>query len=708
MTRTPHLAFVILFCLALNGCSAAHKNFRSGQESEEKGLFEEAMYRYAEAVKQAPDEPEYRLKFLNARHTAAKAREIRGDSLLSEKRFAEAAHEFQLASGLDPSQPRYLQKAQQTRQLMEAASAYQEGLEFEKNNKLREAATAFKHAMELVADNPDYRAAALRIAALRKSKLEGFELQLKSKQPITLRFKEAKLKDIFAVISQLSGINFVFDNDIKDQNVTISLEKATFYQAVDLIASMYKLAHKPLNENTVLVYPLSSDKIKQYQELQLRTFYLNHLDAKKAANLVRSMLQVKRLYINEDANALVVRDTKEVTDVIARMLEAQDIPEAEVVLDVEVIELSDKDTHSLGLLLSNYNVQLGAFSPSGNLLATTLKDTTATSATTTTTTATIDNLVRAFSINRFGGYVTVPNAQYNFGKTLANGEVLSNPKIRVKNKEKAKFNVGTRVPITTTTMATTGSTSQVNVQYVDVGVKVNAEPTIQVNNEVSIKLSLEVSSILSRETVGGKDSATTVVTIGTRNLDTVLSLKDGETSVIGGLISRNKSDSKQKVFLLGDIPLLGPLLSSSEASNDKTELILAITPRLVRGVTVQPAQISSFDSGKEDTPSLIPPYGAFEEEAEYAALPALPLAATPVPAPPQVPTPLPQQEKTDVLQPAASQPALPPDSAPQASEQPPAVAPPVPSLDTRTNAPPVPEQPDSPSRPSAPPDREKP
>jgi general secretion pathway protein D len=107
--------------------------------------------------------------------------------------------------------------------------------------------------------------------------------------------------------------------------------------------------------------------------------------------------------------------------------------------------------------------------------------------------------------------------------------------MRIKNKEKAKFNVGTRVPITTTSSPTGGGVS-VNVQYVDVGVKLNAEPTIQLNNDISLKLSMEVSSILSRDTVGGAGSATTVVTIGTRNLDTVLSLKDGDTSVIGGLI----------------------------------------------------------------------------------------------------------------------------------------------------------------------------
>jgi general secretion pathway protein D len=644
--------------MALSGCSAARKNYNEGKDLEEQGKLEEAMYRYAEAVKKAPDESEYRVKFLNTRMAAARGREQEGDALVKAGNYAGAVTAYQTAAGLDGSQPRLVQKGANAIRLRDAAAAYQEGQALEKGNKLREAATAYGRALDLAPENKEYTTAALRIAGLRKSKLDGFELQLKSKQPITLRFRETRLKDIFSVVSQLSGINFIFDPDVKDQSVTITLENATFQQATDLLSGMYKLGHKVLNESTILIYPQSAEKTKQYQDMQLRTFHLNYLEAKKAANLIRTMLQVRKLYINEDANALVVRDTRDVNDVIEKILEANDQPEAEVVLDVEVIEISDKNALNFGLLLSDYNVQLGAFK-GGKLLATTLKDTTTTSTTsdtiTTTTNAGIDNLVRAFRMGPFGGYVTVPNAQYNFGKTLANGEVLSNPKLRVKNKEKAKFNVGTRVPITTTTMATTGTTSQVNVQYVDVGVKVNAEPTIQLNNEVSIKLGLEVSSIISRETVGGKDSATTVVTIGTRNLDTVLSLKDGETSVIGGLIANSKSDSKQKIFLLGDIPLIGPLLSNSKTDNDKTELILAITPRLVRGVTVQSRKVTSFISGKEDDPSVTPPYASFEQEPEYAAPVPAAAAHQAVPAiKPQPPQGMPPQPSNRLAPPPAA------------------------------------------------------
>ncbi|QOX80665.1 type II secretion system protein [Trichlorobacter lovleyi] len=623
--------------LCLSGCSAAQKAFSKGEELEQEGNFEAAMYRYAEAFSKNSAESSYRLSFFRAREAAAKQRFKAGTELMSKALYAAAEEQFQAAASLDPTQARFRQWADQAARLDQADKSYLEGLDFEKANKPQYARTAFQRALELQPGLQRYQEALKRVAGSPSTSLAGRDLQLKSVRPLTLKASGTRLKELFATITRHSGINFVFDPDFKDQPATLTLENAGFHQALDLLASLHRIDYAVINETTVLIYPYSAEKTKQYQDMQLRTFNLNHLDAKKAANLIRTMLQVRRLYINEDANALVVRDTSDVTDVIEKILEAHDLPEAEVVLDVEVIEISDKNAHNVGLLLSNYAVELGAFSPSNQLLATTLKDTTSTTSTTVTTDATINNLVKAFSINSFGGYVTVPNAQYNFGKTLTNGEVLSNPKIRVKNKEKAKFNVGTRVPITTTTMATTGTTSQVNVQYVDVGVKVNAEPTIQLNNEVSIKLGLEVSSIISRETVGGKDSATTVVTIGTRNLDTVLSLKDGETSVIGGLISHSNSDSKQKIFLLGDIPLIGPLLSNSKTDNDKTELILAITPRLVRGVTVPQGDLTSFSSGKEDRPAL-QPAALVQQSVPAAAPPAgnqgVPSAPAAQPAPP--------------------------------------------------------------------------
>ncbi|MEI6212861.1 MAG: cohesin domain-containing protein [Desulfuromonadales bacterium] len=659
----PHTAALLaLFVLTvISGCTGATKSFDTGETFEMQGKFEDAMYNYADAFQKDPSVNDYRVRFLKVREKAANQRFKLGMALVEKNNYIEALPELQAAQAIDPTRGIFKQQIDIITRLKDAQVAYQEGRDFEKSNKLKDAHRLYIKAVELAPRMREYEAALTRVAGLRKSRTDGFELNLKSAKPITLKFKDAKMKDVFKILTQLSGVNFIFDDGVKDAPVSIYLENASFQQALDLLVSMNKLNSKVLNEASVLVYADTPDKSKQYDDVVLRTFHLNYMDAKKAINLIRTMIQVRKAYVNEDSNSIIVRDTKDIVDVVEKILDANDLPDAEVILDVEVIEMSDKNAQNVGLLLSNYNVQLGMFSPSpdNKLLSSSLSGTTTTTTSGTTVTTgggDITNLVKAFTLKGYGGFLTVPNATYNLGKTLAKGEVLSNPKIRVKNKEKSKFNVGTRVPITTTTL--NGTLSQVNVQYVDVGVKVNAEPTIQLNNEISIKLNLEVSSILTKESVGGKDSPTTVVTIGTRNVETVLSLKDGETSIIGGLIQNSSSNDKTKIFLLGDIPIIGPLLSNSNTSKDKTELLLAITPRLVRGVSVPLPGLASFSTGREDHPSLGRPMASFEQEVVFDSSQGKDSKAPAAPVDSKLQQNVPVTTAPDVIAPAGAPPAV--------------------------------------------------
>ncbi|RQW89639.1 MAG: type II secretion system protein [Geobacter sp.] len=605
---------LIAGCLTVTllGC-AAGRAFNAGQNLEEEGKYEEAMLSYADAFRADPEVVEYRARFLTTRDRAAEARYAKGVEEFRGGNYPAALSDFQVAYVLDPTKEIYKQQVDLTMRKRDGQQAYQEGLSFEKDNKPKFANLAYEKAIDLDPEESLYKQARDRARTQLDSRTASYELNIKSLKPFAFKFTGSGLKGVFLILSQLSGINFIFDEGVKDQPVTISLERTNFRQVLDLLSTMHKLGSTVLNEKTVLIYPKTADKIKQYENMELRTFHLNYMDAKKGINLIRSMLPARKVYVNEETNSIVVRDNSEAVAVIGKLLDANDVPDAEVLLDVEVIELNDKNTRNVGLLLSRYAVDVGAFNlSSGQLLADTLVNA-QTTGSTTITDASISNLVNAFNWNGFGGFVTVPNATYNFGKTFAKGEVLSNPKIRVKNKEKAKFTVGTRVPITTTTTNGTIGGFSVNVQYVDVGVKLNAEPLIQLNNSIDIKLSLEVSSIVQKETLA--DKTTTVVTIGTRNLETVLSLKDGETSVIGGLISRTNTDSKSKIFLLGDIPIIGPFISGDSNSKEKTEIVLAITPHLMRGLVAPPANVISFMSGKEDDPSLaIFPPSSDEEE----------------------------------------------------------------------------------------------
>jgi general secretion pathway protein D len=653
---------LIMATLLLSGCTAGRTGFSKAQKLENDGNLDAALVKYAEVTTANPEVGEYRVGFLKATDAAARMHYKKGETFYAQKNYDEALREYQSAYAIDPTQLQAKQQADLLQKLKNAQLYYMEGLDFEKNRKPREAMVSYKHALEFDTGNKQIKGAMEHLLSTKPAKLDGFELNLKSTKPITLKFKDAKLKEIFSILSQLSGINFVFDDTVKDVNISLFLENATFQQAMEIITGMQKLGKKVLNENTIILYPKSPEKFKQYEDLYLQTFYLNKLDAKKAVNLIRTMLQVKKIYVNEEMNALVIRDTPEVVEVARKILEANDVPDAEVLLEVEVFELSKNNAETFGMALSKYSATLGVTTPTaqgGGFFSDTLGSTTTTSTTGTTTITppNVSNLLSLFAFKGYNGYLTVPNATFNFGKTLANGETLSNPKIRVKNREKAKFNVGTRVPITTTSSPSGGGVS-VNVQYVDVGVKVNAEPTIQLNNEISIKLGLEVSSILQKDTIG-TDQATTVVTIGTRNLDTVLSLKDGETSIIGGLIQKTKTDSKSKVFLLGDIPFLGALFTNTNDATNKTELMLAITPRIVRGVTVPENDVAAFWSGREDEPSANKPYSSFVQDPEM--LLAAPVAAAPPTTAPAVAPPafVPPVNAPPAFVPPANLPPLP-------------------------------------------------
>jgi len=662
--------FYLLLLLLLAACATGRTAFDNAQQLERSGKYDEAVIKYAEAVATDPESSEYRLGYLKTSEQAARVHLKAGDELLAAKNLDAAYLEFQKAMVLDPSQDRARQQLEILKKFRSSQQLYSEGEAFEKENKTKEAVRCYQKSLSFNPANKSSIDALDRLLKTKKIKTDGFELNLKSTKPITLKFKDAKIKDVFNIITQLSGINFVFDDAMKDAPITIYLENASFQQALDIICGMQKLARKVLNETTIIVYMKTPDKIKQYEDLYVQTFFLNKLDAKKAVNLIRTMLQVKKIYVNEEMNTLVLRDTMDVIEVARRILEANDVPDAEVVLEVEVIELSKKNAESFGLALSRYAVGIRATGPSGQFLSDTFATTnsvtaagsgltqggTAVDATTTVTRADTSQLVNLFRWGDYNTYITVPNATFNFGKTLGNAETLSNPKLRVKNREKAKFNVGTRVPITTTSSNGVGNYN-VNVQYVDVGVKINAEPTIQLNNDVNIKLSLEVSSILSTARVGS-DGNTTVATIGTRNMDTVLSLKDGETSVIGGLIQDTKGQNTNKIFFLGDIPIIGPLLSSHDNTGDKTELILAITPRIVRGITVSDPEIAAFWSGLEDDPSVSRSYASFAQEPEFTQPPAKAVPPATQPQGHQPPPPV-KQPSAQPLPPAQVQPPAP-------------------------------------------------
>ena len=306
LNLTSHTALLLVVVLLSACASTASRSFKAAEKLETEGKYEEAMYSYAESFKSDPTVNEPRIRFLKTRQKAANQRFKQGMALAEKGNHIDALPEFQAAQGIDPTEGRYMQQIEISTRYKDAQLAFQEGRDFEKGNKLKDAHRQYIRSAELFPKNSEYTAALERITQLRKSKLEGYELRLKSTKPITLKFKDAKMKDVFNILTQLSGVNFVFDEGIKDTPVSIFLENASFQQALDLLTNMNKLSTKNLNETTVLVYTNSPEKSKQYEDMVLRTFHLNYMDAKKAINLIRTMIQVRKAYVNEDSNSIVV------------------------------------------------------------------------------------------------------------------------------------------------------------------------------------------------------------------------------------------------------------------------------------------------------------------------------------------------------------------------------------------------------------------
>ncbi len=407
-------------------------------------------------------------------------------------------------------------------------------------------------------------------ASLSPSKAQPPQLKPPFDKPISLELRDANIKVVFEALSRATGINFILDKDIRPETkATIFIKKARIEDAIEMVLASNGLQKKALSENTVLVFPSTQQKLKDYQELMIRSFYFTNTSAKQVAVLLKTMLKTKDIFVDDRLNMLVMRDTPEVIRVAEKLVAANDLEDPEVMLEIEVLEVSRSRLQELGIVYPN---QLAVLNTGTSLTLQAL------------------NKVTSQTIG------VSPNPAVNFKKTIGDVNLLSNPRIRVKNNEKAKILVGDKVPIITTTSTANVGVSE-SVQYVDVGLKLDVEPRITLDDFVNIKIGLEVSS-LGEKTITRNGG--TVYTIGTRNANTVLRLKNGETQILAGLILDDERKNASKLPGLGDIPLIGRLFSNQEDRKSKTEIVLAITPRIIGNISRPQAEISEYWSGTDN------------------------------------------------------------------------------------------------------------
>ncbi len=593
-------AVLLLAVLWLGGCTTSMQARTAFEEAEllaAEENFDLAVEKYFEASELEPSSKRYKLKMMSTKTQAAASHIRKARKLAAEGKRQEALAEYRRARGFDSSIEVAGQEEQNLLKMVNADALAEEGAQFYGKRQLNHAKKAIDKALDLDPHN----ARALAVKDLidndeHSIAMDGVELDVASTEPITLSFKDANIKEVFGILSELSGINFIFDEEIRDQSISVLLEKATFAQAMELVMQMNGLDKKVLNSKTIIIYPLSREKSKQYDDQVIQTFYLSHIDAKKAVNLLRTMLQLRKVYVHEERNAIVVRDKPEVIRLAEQILDAADRENSEVLFAMEILSVADSDGLEFGPQLSRYGVGVGFSNPGSDTIVDGVIPLSG------------DNTNLATSLSSLQTFFTVPRASFEFKKSLSTSEVLASPKIRVRNREKAKVHIGTREPIITSTTTDTSTAS--NIQYVDVGVKVDIEPIIQLDNTVETKLTLEVSRVVGEvETEDG----TRALTIQTTNAQTVLTIQDGVQTILGGLFEQSDQKSKTTIPFLGEIPFLGDLFSSFSNEDIKREILLSITPYIIRQVDVPDIDVATIWSGGEDNLKDGPNFGAFSK-----------------------------------------------------------------------------------------------
>lgn len=589
MLKSSYILFFPLLIAAfiLSGCASTF-TVREADELAAHGEWDEAVLKYRDAYQKTPGNLDYRMKYTRARAEAAQIHYKRGMESLNKGNHEQALLEFQAALILDPSYDKAKTALKKTRRLMDSLYYYAKGLESLKKGDEGGAKAAFKKAVALDRDNQAAADGLEKLVKRQKVVMDGYELDIKSAAPITLEFKDTPVKKVFEVLSRLSGMNFVFDSEMKDEKTSVFIKDATFQQAIELILVTNRLGRKVASENSIIIYPSTLQKAAQYEEMMIKVFYLTNVDAKKTANLLKTMIKAKDISVQEDLNAIVVRSKPDAIDLAQKIIAATDLADSEVMLEVNIMEVSRNKASDLGIDLS----------PDSVTAAVPVSDT---------------GTITLGDLKKLGGgdlLITFPSATLNIKKEDLDADILANPRIRVKNNSKARIHVGERVPIITTTVNNGVSTE--NVQYTDVGLKLSVEPTIRQNDDVDIKLGLEVSSLGTKTTT---NSGSVVYQIGTRNTETSLRLHDGETQVIGGLINDEERTTTARIPLFGDIPLIGRLFSNVDSSKVKTEILMSITPHILKKLELPEEASSGFFSGRDESPSARPLLEGFSPEA---------------------------------------------------------------------------------------------
>ena len=605
--HTRNMAMVLLGIL-LAGC-AADRVHRQGLAAIERGDYESGVGLLQQAAHDDPRNMTFRLDLQTQRNVAVQQLVARSDSERGAQQLEAAARDYRRVLALDPSNDR----AQRGLLGLEADARHALTVARARGDFERKDYDAAEAKLRTVLnEDPGYAPAqelAAQINTARGPITVAPRLKTRENHKVTLQLRDAPTKMVFEVLSRETGINFILDKDVKsDTKTTIFVQDVPVEQAIDLVLDQNALARQILADNMVLIYPNIAAKQKDYEQLIVRTFYLTNAVPKDVENMLKTVLGAKTLFIDERTSSLVIRDTPDTVRMAEKLVASLDVAEPEVMLEVEVLELSRSRLQDLGIQY-----------PTAATLTPSHLGSAAGAVTGASSGLVLSDLSHQNSDTiKIGSSLAVTlNAMKQAG--LVN--TLASPRIRARNKEKAKVLIGSKEPVITNSVTPTAAGAPVvtgSVQYLDVGLTLEVQPTVYLDSDVAIKLSLEVSSILKQVAT---TSGTIAYEIGTRNANTLLRLKDGETQILAGLIQESDTRTANTIPGLGDIPILSRLFGTHHTDHEKDEIVLSITPRIIRMQSRPSSDATEFWYGTE-TRTRSMPYGAGSGgESQPAAAP---------------------------------------------------------------------------------------
>ena len=402
-------------------------------------------------------------------------------------------------------------------------------------------------------------------------------IRLQSGAPVDINFQEASFKEAALALGRAYGVNMIFDESVEDLEVSLFAENVSFQQAFALLLRANAAFYRRVGPNSVIIASDDPATRAEYEDYIVRTFYVRSARAQQLADEIALILGLQTIAFDEEENTITIRDTADRVRLADRFIASKDRKQAEVVLEVEVLEVNRTKTEQLGIDFGN-QISVTPAALTVNQLAplSQLGDTLGQSA------------------------VNLPAIALRYFKQQVDARTLASPRIRTLNNKEARFHIGEQVPLRTSEVIDITGQTRATFLYRDVGIRLIVTPKVRLNSSVAVDLALEVSSL--GRNLGTPESPAFV--IGTRNVETQMLLDDGETAIIGGLIRDDERDSVGEVPGLGDIPAIGRLFRNRDGEGFRTDIILTITPRVLRPRDLPSVDEAEFYSGTGVEPGL--------------------------------------------------------------------------------------------------------